>query len=51
MNGRREQLFLVPLGGVNTLCTVERGKLAAAHPLPAVGHGEHAMDDEAGWVA
>jgi hypothetical protein len=42
--------LVVPLAGVNTHCAVEGGKLVSLNPLPAVGHGERAVDDEAGWV-
>lgn len=43
--------FVVPIGNVNTFCTFVDGQLRPENPLPAVGHGPQALDDEFGWVA
>lgn len=43
--------FIVPVKGVNTFCTFTNGQLCPENPLPQVGYGEHAIDDEFGWVA
>jgi hypothetical protein len=43
--------FIVPIKGVNTFCTFLKGQLCPENPLPHVGNGEHAIDDEFGWVA
>jgi hypothetical protein len=43
--------FVVPVKGVNTFCTFLNGQLRPENPLPLVGTGEQAIDDEFGWVA
>lgn len=43
--------FVVPVKGVNTFCTFLDGQLRPENPLPTVGNGEQAIDDEFGWVA
>lgn len=45
------QRFIVPIQNVSTFCTFLNGQLQSENPLPMVGHGEHAIDDEFGWVA
>ncbi|HEY1189444.1 MAG TPA: hypothetical protein VGE74_17455, partial [Gemmata sp.] len=42
---------VVPVKGVNTFCSFANGQLRPENPLPMVRPGEHAIDDEFGWVA
>ena len=51
MAGSTPTRFVVPVRGVNTVCTVARGELVPFNPLPQIGDGAPAINDEFGWVA